>query len=131
MYNPPRLAAFLNNTPRLPMIRNGRLIVAVCAAMLSASAGAAGGDAQAGHNKAAMCQGCHGIDGYRVAFPEVYSVPRLGGQHQAYIVKALHEYKNGLRNNATMHAIASGLSDKDMADLAAYYGAPTTTTAAK
>lgn len=68
-----------------------------------------------------MCAGCHGIAGYKTAFPEVYSVPKLGGQHAAYIVKALHGYKAGERANPTMKAIASGLTDQDMADLAAYY----------
>ena len=113
------------------MIRNCTLVVAVCASLWASSAVAQGGNAQAGHNKAAMCQGCHGIDGYRMAFPEVYSVPRLGGQHQAYIVKALHAYKSGARSNPTMRAIAAGLSDQDMANLAAYYGAPDVKTAAK
>ena len=113
------------------MIRKRTLMFAVLASAFAVSAGAAEGDPQAGHNKAAMCQGCHGIDGYRVAFPEVYSVPRLGGQHSAYIVKALHGYKSGARSNATMRAIASTLSDKDMADLAAYYGTPDMKTAGK
>lgn len=113
------------------MIRYCTLAVAVCASLVASSAGAQGGDAQAGRNKAAMCQGCHGIDGYRMAFPEVYSVPRLGGQHQAYLVKALQAYKAGARTNATMRAIAASLSDKDMQDLAAYYGSPDVKTAAK
>ena len=114
------------------MIRNCTPIVAVCAALFAAGASAAeGGDVEAGRNKAAMCQGCHGIDGYRMAFPEVYSVPRLGGQHPTYIVKALQAYKSGARGNPTMRAIASSLSDQDMANLAAYYNAPDTRTAAK
>jgi len=113
------------------MNRTRTLMFAVLAAACSASAGAAeGGGARAAENKVAMCQGCHGIDGYRIAFPEVYSVPRLGGQHQAYIVKALQAYKSGTRTNATMRAIAASLSDADMADIAAYYGSPATTTAA-
>jgi cytochrome c553 len=106
------------------------LAVLALACARSASAGEAG-DAQAGHNKAAMCQGCHGIDGYRMAFPEVYHVPRLGGQHPGYIAKALQAYKSGARSNATMRAIAAQLSEKDMADLAAYYGSTSTVTAAK
>ena len=69
-----------------------------------------------------MCAGCHGIPGYHTVYPEVYKVPKLGGQHPAYIVKALTAYKSGERDFATMRAIASSLSEKDMADLAAYYG---------
>lgn len=112
------------------MIRKRTVMVAVAAVLSAAGVHAAEGDAKAGHAKAAMCQGCHGLDGYRMAFPEVYSVPRLGGQHAAYLVKALQGYKSGARSNATMRAIAASLSDKDMADLAAYYGTPDTKTAA-
>jgi cytochrome c553 len=81
----------------------------------------AGNPAQ-GALKVQMCQGCHGIEGWRTAFPEVYKVPRIAGQHEAYIVKALNEYKSGERSHPSMRAIAASLSDKDMADLAAYYG---------
>jgi cytochrome c553 len=71
------------------------------------------------------CYGCHGIDNYRNAYPD-YAVPRLRHQHAAYIVAALHEYKNGQRPHATMHAQAVSLSDQDMVDIAAYLqGEPT------
>jgi len=76
-----------------------------------------------------MCRGCHGIDGWRTAYPEVYSVPKIGGQHQVYIVKALQAYKSGERSHPSMKAIAATLSDQDMADLAAYYGAAPAKTA--
>jgi cytochrome c553 len=79
------------------------------------------GSAEAGSKKIQMCQGCHGIEGFRTAFPEVYSVPKLGGQSAGYIVAALKAYKNGERNHPTMRGIAGSLSDQDMADLAAYY----------
>ena len=88
-------------------------------------------DAKAAENKVAMCIGCHGIAGYKTAFPEVYSVPKIGGQHAGYIVKALQGYKSGERSHPTMRAIAAGLSDQDMADLAAYYSTDTAKTAAK
>jgi len=81
------------------------------------------GDAAAGGQKNSMCVGCHGIEGYKTAFPEVYNVPRIGGQHAGYIVKALQAYKSGERNHPSMKGIAATLSDKDMADLAAYYAA--------
>ncbi len=79
------------------------------------------GDPVVGQQKTSMCAGCHGISGYRTAYPRVYSVPKLGGQHAQYIVQALQAYKNGARNHATMTAIATTLTDQDMADLAAYY----------
>jgi len=115
------------------MKRKRTLMFAVLAAAFAVEAGAAQeSGAQDIGNKLAMCQGCHGIDGYRMAFPQVYSVPKLGGQHPAYIVKALQAYKSGTRTNATMRAIAAALSEQDMAALAAYYsGQPTTTAATK
>ncbi len=83
------------------------------------------GQARAGAGKVAMCIGCHAIAGYRIAFPEVYRVPMLGGQNAKYIEIALHDYKKGNRKYATMRAIAASLSDQDIADIAAYYAAQT------
>ena len=81
------------------------------------------GDAKAAHDrKIAMCIGCHGIPGYKTAFPSVYHVPKIAGQQPAYIVSALKAYKNGERSHPSMRGIAASLSDQDMADLAAYYG---------
>ena len=79
------------------------------------------GDAKAARDKIAMCVGCHGIQGYRTAYPEVYQVPKLGGQQAAYLVKALQAYKSGQRGHPSMRGIAAGLTEKDMADIAAYY----------
>jgi len=113
------------------MNRKRTLFFAVLGAVLAAPAGAAerGGEPE-GRNLVAMCQGCHGIVGYRVAYPEVYHVPKLGGQHPAYIAQALQAYKTGTRSNLTMRAIASSLSEKDIAAVAAYYGGADTKTAA-
>jgi cytochrome c553 len=79
------------------------------------------GDPVAGKNKTTMCAGCHGIAGFRAAYPETYGVPKLGGQNPGYIVSALKAYKSGERNHGTMKAIAASLTEQDMADLAAYY----------
>ena len=79
------------------------------------------GNADAGKNKVFQCQGCHGIEGWRTAFPEVYHVPKIAGQHPTYFVSALKAYKSGERKHPSMRGIAASLSDKDMADLAAYY----------
>ena len=112
-----------------------RLISVAAACSLFAAAwplcAAEAGDPAAGKSKNAMCISCHGIPGYHTAYPDVYHVPKLGGQHAAYIVKALQDYKSGNRSHPSMRAIASGLSDKDMADLAAYYAADGAKTAAK
>ena len=94
---------------------------ALACAFPALAQGAASGNSVQGAQKVQMCQGCHGIEGWRTAFPEVYPVPRIAGQHEAYLVKALQEYKSGERSHPSMRAIAATLSDKDMADLAAYY----------
>lgn len=79
------------------------------------------GNAKAAENKVAMCIGCHGIPGYKATFPEVYQVPMLGGQSAKYIESALRAYQKGERRNPSMRGIALGLSDQDIADVAAYY----------
>jgi cytochrome c553 len=89
------------------------------------------GDSEAGRNKTSMCVGCHNIPGYRTAFPSVYSVPKLDGQHAVYIVKALQAYKSGERAHPSMRAIAASLSDQDMADLAAFYSSGPAKSAAR
>lgn len=97
--------------------------ITLCASVLLALAvpAQAAGDPKAGQLKTSMCAGCHGIPGWRTAYPSVYSVPRLGGQHAEYIVAALKGYKNGERSHPSMKGIVASLSEQDMEDLAAYY----------
>src|SRR6266850_8428132 len=77
------------------------------------------GDAELAHrHKTAMCVGCHGIPGYKTAFPEVYHVPKIAGQQPAYLVNALKAYRSGERSHPSMRGIAASLSDQDMTDLA-------------
>ena len=80
------------------------------------------GDPVAGKVKAlAICSVCHGIPGTKTAFPEVYLVPKIGGQNADYIVAALKAYRNGDRYNETMKGLASALKESELADIAAYY----------
>jgi cytochrome c553 len=82
----------------------------------------ASGNADNGKTKAAACFACHGTDGNAVD-PQY---PRLAGQYNEYIQQALHEYKDGRRNNPIMKGFAASLSDQDIEDLAAYFsGLPT------
>ncbi len=95
------------------------------APLAAAQQSAPTGDAELAHrDKTAMCVGCHGIPGYKTAFPEVYHVPKIAGQQPAYLISALKAYKSGDRSHPSMRGIAASLSDQDMADLAAYYGVP-------
>jgi len=100
-------------------------------AMSPLAAQAADANPVVNRDKVSMCIGCHGIPGYKTAFPTTYNVPKLGGQHAAYIVKALQAYKSGDRTHPSMRAIAAGLSEQDMADVAAYYAAPAARAASK
>ena len=96
-----------------------------------APAAAAAGDPAKGRERTQMCEGCHGIEGWRTAYPEVYRVPKLGGQHEAYLANALRQYKSGERSHPSMRAIAGSLSDADIANLAAYYARGGIQTASK
>lgn len=74
---------------------------------------------QHGQTLASTCLGCHGIEGYRNAYPD-YAVPRLSGQHAQYLQDALKEYRSDARQYPTMHLQALSLSDQDITDVAAY-----------
>ncbi len=79
-----------------------------------------GGDAEAGKQKSATCQACHGTDGHGIS-PEF---PNLAGQVPGHIAQQLASYKStdpNSRNNAIMLGMVAALSEQDMADLDAYY----------
>ncbi|HYP67287.1 MAG TPA: c-type cytochrome [Thiobacillaceae bacterium] len=90
------------------------LIVLMGGVLLTAAAAQAG-DAKAGKAKSEKCAMCHGEDGK--------GEPRLAGMPVATFTKAIKAYKSGARDNKTMAKIAKDLSDKDIANLAAYYSA--------
>jgi len=99
-------------------------IVAIVATLLLAVAllaqpALAEGDAMAGKELAYTCLGCHGIDGYRNAYPS-YRVPKLGGQKAGYLEIAIRGYRAGTRKHPTMEAQATSLTDQEIADVAAY-----------
>ena len=89
------------------------------AATLFAQPAMAEGDAEAGKQLGYTCLGCHGIEGYRNAYPS-FRVPKLGGQKAGYIEIALKGYRAGTRKHPTMVAQATSLSDQEIADVAAY-----------
>jgi cytochrome c553 len=75
------------------------------------------GNAEAGKEKAANCAACHGETGDS-SDP---NFPRLAGQYESYLVKALQDYKSEARNNPMMTGMVSGLSEEDILDISAYY----------
>ena len=80
---------------------------------------AASGDAARGKGLTYTCRGCHGVTGYKNAYPN-YHVPKLGGQSEAFLRNALLEYRTGNRKHPTMQAQAEGYSEQDIADIAAF-----------
>ena len=90
----------------------------LAAVAILASVPAEAGDAAAGRRKALQCQTCHGLDGLS-KLPEA---PHLAGQPERYLVKSLDEYRTGVRKDEVMTLVVKDLSDRDIADLAAYYG---------
>lgn len=77
------------------------------------------GDPKIGKSLVYTCGGCHGVTGYKNAYPN-YHVPRIAGQNYDYIVAALTEYKKGERSHPTMRAQGESLSDEDIRNVAAY-----------
>lgn len=92
---------------------------AVVLAPAPATPAALVGVAARGKGLAYTCRGCHGVTGYKNAYPS-YHVPKLGGQSQVYLLNALHEYREGNRKHHTMQAQAESFSEQDIADIAAY-----------
>lgn len=79
-------------------------------------------DPAAGKVRSALCMGCHGLNGEgKAAASGQPAFPRIAGQIQGYFVKSVKEYKADVRKDPLMGAIAKGLNDADIANLAAFY----------
>jgi cytochrome c553 len=87
-------------------------------ALAASSVADASGDWRRGLEKSQVCQSCHGKTGNESLQP---SYPILAGQHADYLEHALKAYRSGDRQNAIMSGFAAGLSDQDIADIAAWY----------
>ncbi|MDZ7645253.1 MAG: c-type cytochrome [Woeseiaceae bacterium] len=95
----------------------------ICALLAGAflpSAAAAQDDGGEGEVLAGTCLGCHGIAGYRNAYPS-YRVPKLGGQKKDYLAAALRAYRDGDRPHPTMQAQGTTLTDAEIDTLAAHF----------
>lgn len=75
------------------------------------------GDPAAGQGKTAVCGACHGPDGNSL----VPNFPKLAGQGERYLLKQLHDIKDGKRVVLEMTGQLNPLTDQDLADIAAYY----------
>lgn len=74
--------------------------------------------ANEGDGTSAPCTSCHGPTG--AGIPES-NFPRIAGFSAYYLGKQLRDFRSGQRKQAIMQPLASGLSDQQIADLAAYY----------
>lgn len=75
------------------------------------------GDANAGKAKVATCTACHGATGVSLA----PNYPNLAGQGERYLIKQISEIKAGNRKVPEMTPFVGSLSEKDIADIAAFY----------
>ncbi len=74
-------------------------------------------DLAKGKAAAEMCAGCHGAGGVAVA----PNYPNLAGQKQAYLIKAIGDYRTGVRIDPVMGAMVAALSEEDVEHVAAYF----------
>lgn len=72
-----------------------------------------------GRDVARQCAVCHGIDG----IARVPDAPHIGGESVGYLERQLEAFRSGERVHPQMSVIAQGLSDDDIANVAAYYAA--------
>jgi len=95
-----------------------KILTLVAFAALFCNVSTAGaGDAAAGKTKAATCIACHGANG--ISGNDMW--PNLAGQKEGYLVAQMKAFRDGQRSNPMMAPMAAGLSDADIADLAAYF----------
>ena len=97
----------------------------------SSSAGLPNGRVDAGELQASVqgeatgqsCIDCHGADGNQPLDP---TYPKIGGQYADYLGHALQQYRSGARDHSLMSNQAQGLSDQQIADLAAFFASQPT-----
>jgi cytochrome c553 len=70
--------------------------------------------------KAQMCVACHGQNGVPT---DPKTIPIIAGQQQSYLVKQLHDYRSGDRDNPIMSPIAKSLAQDDLRKISAYFAA--------
>ncbi len=96
-----------------------RAAAALAAAVAFVPPSADAQSVKAGREKAIACQTCHGLDG----LSRLPAAPNIAGQPVGYLERALRAFRSGQRQNPMMTVAARDLSDQDIRDLAAYYGA--------
>ena len=94
-------------------------LFALLTALLFVSSSASAGDVAAGKAKSVTCAACHGATGNSVN----PLWPNLAGQKEQYLAKQIRAFRDGIRKDPMMASMVAGLSDADIANLAAYFAA--------
>ena len=83
----------------------------ICASAIAA------GDIEQGRQKSVTCAACHGQDGNSIN----PTWPSIAGQNEKYLLRSLHAFKNGERDDVIMSSQVQSLDDQTFEDLAAYF----------
>jgi cytochrome c553 len=97
-----------------------KIASASCLLLVMMLAGSARADVADGKSTYAArgCIGCHGAGGVSV----VATYPSLKGRNREFIRQSLTAFRSGERKSPVMNAMAAGLNDADIANLADYIG---------
>jgi len=91
--------------------------LATLALLALAAVPAQAADADAGKTLAGKCKTCHGIDG----IAKIPIAPHIAGESEVYLETQLKAFRSGKREHEIMSVVAKGLTDEDIANLAAWY----------
>ncbi len=75
------------------------------------------GDAAAGKQKATFCIACHGDQ----TFPGLFYTLQLGGRNADKLAVKTNKYRSGKVFQPIMNLATMSLTEKDVADISAYY----------
>lgn len=92
------------------------LRIVIAAALIASSAPAL---AESVEEKAALCDGCHGLKGV----PNYPAAPIIWGQNAGYLYLQFRDFQKGARKDDRMTPIAQGLVKEDALALAEYFSA--------
>ncbi|CUB02709.1 c-type cytochrome [Marinomonas fungiae] len=94
-----------------------KVLIGLLVTVGATSVAIAEGNPEAGKPFTAVCSACHGADGNSLA----PTFPKLAGQNESYLLKQMTDIKSGARPVAQMTGLLDGLSEQNLADVAAYF----------
>lgn len=99
------------------LVRLDKLTYLLLASMFTFTSYAGAADLEAGKEKAAQCEGCHGTNGDS----QNSQFPKLAGQKGLYLETQLKKFKSGKRTSSMMQGVASHLSEQDIENVSAFF----------